>query len=72
VGHLGLLLVVVQSLGLPGPWGVPFLHNFFEITEHKDRIYDWFTENTLKVRHVLMSCTHALAQPLRRARASAV
>jgi hypothetical protein len=41
--------VVVQSLGLPGPWGVPFLHNFFEITEHKDRIYDWFTENTLKV-----------------------
>jgi hypothetical protein len=28
---------------------VPFFHNFFELVHHKDRIYDWFTENTLKV-----------------------
>jgi hypothetical protein len=54
-------------MGLPGPWGVPFFYNFFDILQHKARIYDWFTENTLKVPPSpsprLTAHAHAAAHP---------
>ncbi|ELR12900.1 cytochrome p450 superfamily protein [Acanthamoeba castellanii str. Neff] len=51
---LAAAILAWGRMGLPGPWGVPFFYNFFDILQHKARIYDWFTENTLKYGDVWM------------------